>query len=105
MEDTNRDQRQGTCNCGNRHVGIFILRWMLGIVILLTVFWMGVQIGSVRSLGGGGHYGQAGYGMRSGYLPSRGMPMMRYGAVPVQQNVNAVQPAAGSATTTTPVKK
>ncbi len=60
---------------GHGHIGIFILRWLLGIVILLIVFWMGLQIGEFR-----GYIGRAGYGMTPRYQMmgsgQGGMPMI-----------------------------
>jgi len=48
----------GNCNCSHFH-GHFILRWILGLLILAIVFAFGVKIGELKSgfAGSGfGHY-------------------------------------------------
>lgn len=89
MDEMNKGQQQGMCSCGmcmyhRRHMGVFILRWLLGIVILLVVFWVGIQIGEFKA------EVRQGYGMSSmhemgmgsgndmmhGGMGNRAIPMM-----------------------------
>ncbi len=49
-------EQHSMCNCGghNHH----LLRWLLGMLILVLVFWMGMEIGEFKgSLGGEGFGG------------------------------------------------
>ena len=81
------------CRCGacQSHR---VLRWILGVVILLVVFWLGMMAGGMR-----GHFGsRAGYG-RQPY------PMMRsynYGTAPRMMGAGSGSstPAALPRTTT-----
>lgn len=60
-------------HCGNTHGGCgkhVLLRWVVGIAILVLTFWMGVKIGELRSFLG------FGYGMHGGSGYYRSMPMM-----------------------------
>ena len=50
----------GFCpHCGGRHM---ILRWIVGIIILVLVFWMGVKVGELRQV----MYSGGSYGIRGG---------------------------------------
>lgn len=49
-----------------------MIRWFLGVAILVVVFWLGMKVGEFKTMFGGYGYG---YGMHSGY--SRSMPMMQ----------------------------
>ena len=62
------------CCCGSRYG---LLRWVIGIGILLIVFWGGVKIGELKGLyeGQGGFYGH-------GMFRERGMMMQRGGQYP-----------------------
>ena len=102
MENSSKGQCEcGACGCGNRHMGICVLRWMLGIVILLVVFWMGVQIGSLRAMA---RYGYSSHRTQNMYYGA--MPMQAQGAAMPMVRINGAQPAAGtSATTTTTTRK
>ena len=62
--------------CGGHHIGFHILRWVLGIVIILMVFGFGVQIGEFKAAFEGGGYGYHG-GMMRGY--QQPVNMMYYG--------------------------
>ncbi len=71
---------QGHCGCGNgmgcgchggRHMKYCLLRWVLGILIITFVFWMGMKIGEFK-----GEF-EGGYGMHG----QRGM-MIQYGGAP-----------------------
>lgn len=59
-EQKNNQQHPQACNCpwhsgyGHRH---FLLRWVLGILILIVVFWLGVKFGEIRGYFGYGYYG------------------------------------------------
>lgn len=67
----------GMC-CGHRH---FWLRWLLGIIILATVFCIGVKIGEFKGAFGGNFYNRGGNNTRffqSGYPNG----MMRQGYQP-----------------------
>lgn len=85
----------GMNGCGGHHMGFHILRWVLGIIIILMVFSFGVQIGEFKSAFEGGQYG------------SRGMMRYNYG---YQQPVNmmygygGVVPASATVQGTTVVK-
>ncbi len=66
----------GGCCCGysaygDRHV---VLRLILGIFILMVVFWMGVKIGEIKAMFGGygrhGGYGEYGPVMMRSYSPN-----------------------------------
>ena len=71
-EQQNQQWHGGKCQChgnwngcGGHHMGFHILRWVLGIIIILMVFGFGVQIGEFKSAlesGGYGHHGMMRYG-------------------------------------------
>jgi hypothetical protein len=59
------------CGCGCGHGRHMILRWVLGLVILLIVFWVGVKVGEFKTSAWGygmGYYG----GMHRGMMMRRG---------------------------------
>lgn len=64
-----------TCNCGcgagGRHWTFFLLRTLLTILILMIIFWFGVQVGRMT----GGAAAREDLMMRGGY--GRAMPMMQ----------------------------
>jgi len=71
------------CACCHGHGRYMVLRWILGLIILAVVFWVGVKIGEFK---GSFEYGygmqyrntmhyKGGYGMMGGYGSGR-MPMM-----------------------------
>jgi hypothetical protein len=65
----------GHSHCGGHYHGHFLLRWLLGIVLLALVFAIGVKVGEFKSeFGGYGH-------MRGGY-PMMRQPMMLYNGTP-----------------------
>jgi|GEM_PF-3402971 len=79
------------CNCGghgyHRH---FVLRWILGIILLAVVFCLGFKLGFLHA----NMYGYGGYGDHH-----RDYPMMRYYDMPAPmmtapQNSAPAQPAA-----------
>ena len=45
-----------------------ILRWLVGIVILVLVFWMGVKVGELKQV----MYSGGNYGIRGQYMMLRG---------------------------------
>jgi len=74
MEET-KDQHCEDC-CGHCHTHgmggkYHLLRWVLGIAIIIIVFWLGFKLGEFK-----GYFDDYGYGR--GYF-GRGM-MMNYGA-------------------------
>jgi hypothetical protein len=75
----------GWNGCGGHHMGFHILRWVLGIIIILMVFGFGVQIGEFKAAFESGGYGSHGM-MRYnyGYQP---VQMMSAGAVPTNVTV------------------
>ena len=66
MEEFRKDQPHdrslcgGWCGCGHSH---FLLRWILGILILATVFCVGGKVGEVKQL-----LRSFGYGYGYGYM-------------------------------------
>lgn len=60
--------------CGGRH---FLLRWILGIIIIAFVFGAGIKLGEFKERAWGGEYGyrmmDRGYG-----APTMGYGMMRW---------------------------
>lgn len=73
----------GSGNCGG-HYGLLLLRWFLGLVILLMVFTLGVKVGFYKGVIETAGYGDdAGYGwhsrMMGGYRYSRPMMYGWYG--------------------------
>ena|SRR3989344_510700 len=74
VEESKRNNDCFLCGDGKGH-GNFVLRWVLGIVILVAIFSLGMLVGELKStLGYGGGYG--GYGMMGrGY----GINMMQRG--------------------------
>lgn len=109
MDSPNKDQHTEGCRCGGgmwpkggygcfqHHWSYHILRWFLGIVIIVFVFWFGIKVGEIKSVletgrgagshqmmrygrpmmyGNGGNYGMMGRAsassptMRSGFVPS-----------------------------------
>jgi hypothetical protein len=83
------------CGCGFRR--FFWLRWLLGIVILVLVFVVGVKIGEFKSQFGGMGYGKRGMMMQ--YHTMRGYPtgMMRP-ATPMMVAPTTVQTATSTTT-------
>src|ERR1700690_246700 len=70
----------GVCTCMGcpgygRHWTFFLLRTILAILILMMVFWFGVQVGRLSSFGGGrfmmmrGDYSTGAYGTGSWAMP------------------------------------
>ena len=59
--------------CGHRH---FLLRWLVGVVILVIIFCIGVKVGEMKSGFGYGHHYRGGYNMMYGKTPiMRAYPM------------------------------
>jgi hypothetical protein len=65
----------GMNGCGGHHMGFHILRWVLGIIIILMVFSFGVQIGEFKSAFESGQYGSRGM-MRYNYGYQQPVQMM-----------------------------
>lgn len=86
------DKKNMTCNCAGGHGGhwtFFLLRTLLTILILMVIFWFGVQVGRMSS---GGYGARSEFMMRGGY--GRAMPMMQMGAT----STPVTGAAAGTAT-------
>ncbi len=67
----------GMCGCTGHHMGFHVLRWVLGIVVILMVFGFGVQIGEFKAAFEGG------YGYHHEMMRYQ-QPVMMYGqTVPV----------------------
>jgi len=62
----------GMCGCAGHHMGFHILRWVLGIVVLLMAFGFGVQIGEFKAAFESGNYGHREM-MRYGYAQPVGV--------------------------------
>jgi hypothetical protein len=58
--------------CGGSHGA---LRWIIGAIIMLLVFWMGMRIGEIRSE----MYGYGNYGRHMRIYPGYAPQMMYYG--------------------------
>ena len=84
----------GHCCGGGRHL---LLRWLLGLLILVIVFWLGLKIGEFKGVFGG--YGGNYSGMPR-HMRSFNKPMMRsgYWGYPGMMNNNpsAAQPQTGA---------
>src|ERR1035437_2102934 len=78
--------QNGMCGCawsGGHHMGFHILRWVLGIIIILMVFGFGVQIGEFKATLESGNYGYHQM-MRYGYAQPVGVTYGGQGTVSVQ---------------------
>jgi hypothetical protein len=78
------------CNCHGGHHRHFVLRWILGLLILGFVFILGFKLGWLHAHMYGGGYGDyhRGYPMMRYYAPMGGYPMMEDSSVP-QSNAPA----------------
>jgi hypothetical protein len=108
MEKNNKESRetcencQDCCGCGGHYHGFhkyFVLRWVLGIVILIIVFWLGMKIGEFKgyfenNFGGVGYH--QGMMFNSQFYPKNMM-----WAVPVTGSSAGI---ADDSTTVTPKK-
>jgi hypothetical protein len=95
MQGSGQNMCGGKCGCGcgngwhgGHHMKFVLLRWVLGILIITFVFWMGMKIGEFT-----GQF-EGGYGMHG----QRGM-MIQYGGTP---NMMYRTGAGGTGTTVTP---
>ena len=85
----NPQQHESGCSCGmcsshhgccfGHHGRYLWLRWLLGILILVVTFWLGMKVGEFK----GGMYGYGGFGgHRMGAYPmmmrTQGTPNMMY---------------------------
>lgn len=77
MEDNKHNEECCSHCCGIHHLHnmdnkYHLLRWLLGIVIILVVFWMGFKLGEFKGYFGsydGGYFGRGyGRGMMMNYL-------------------------------------
>ena len=81
--------------CGHGHHRYFVLRWVLGLLILAIVFCLGLKIGEFKSEVYGGNYG--GYGQTHRMMPyyqNQGWPVM------YQSSGQATVPPAATQTPT-----
>src|SRR3990167_584383 len=79
----------------------FVLRWVLGVVILVIVFWLGIKIGEFKGylasgMGGYGYGHHRGMMYNSGFYPAN---MMQYWGIPA---VDSSSNATDNTTTATP---
>lgn len=83
--DEHKHNQCGGCDGGFCGGGHGALRWVIGIVVLMLVFWMGMRIGEIKSemySGGYGNYPTRGMmRIQGGYGDSYGTygPNMMYG--------------------------
>jgi hypothetical protein len=94
----------GRCGCTRNGYGRFtgtgfILRLLIGIIVLLLVFWIGFHLGEFHSMFGGGYRMTSGFRGYSGYGGGR-MPMMMRGGTGGGTPPVPVNGSAGSATST-----
>ena len=67
------NMNKNVCVCHNRY---YLLRWFLGLLIIILVFSVGVQLGEIRGyLGSDGYWPHGSYGNYGGFGR---MPMMYY---------------------------
>ena len=71
----------GMCGCAGHHMGFHILRWVLGIVVVLMAFGFGVQIGEYKAAFESGQMVVTSQ-MRYGYAQPVGV-MYQTGGAPV----------------------
>jgi hypothetical protein len=76
-----------------------LLRWVLGILILIVAFWMGVKVGEFKTT-----LGYYGYGMWPGMMGNNhyGANPYPYGYAPMMGGYYQSQSAAPSQATATP---
>jgi len=85
----------GMCGCVGHHMGFHILRWVLGIIVILMVFGFGVQIGEFKAAFESGNYGHRQmmrygyqpvqmYGSQSGGVSTPAPAVLQHGAVPAK---------------------
>lgn len=97
----NNEQKECKCWCWGHHEGCrkhVLLRWVLGLAILLFVFWLGVKVGEFKTLINE-TYGMPRYEyrmMRGGYPSQFQFPNQNYGGYGmmqyrIQQNQNLPQ--------------
>lgn len=66
--DEHKHNSCGGCDHGFCGGGHGALRWVIGIIIFVLVFWMGVRVGEIKSeMYGGGYYDGYGRTMMRGY--------------------------------------
>ncbi len=73
MATNNKDENMHQfCDCGMHHgyMGHYGMRWVLGIIILLMVFWLGMKLGEfkgfIEAIYGFGSHGNMMYRSDSG---------------------------------------
>ena len=98
MDEIKQDSHM-VCNCpmcrgmGRYGHGHWVLRWLLGLVILFLVFWFGVKIGELKS---GFGYGYEHHGMMMQHRTMQYFPQQRMGIMP---NMMVPQGMMASSTT------
>ncbi|MDR3642737.1 MAG: hypothetical protein P4L74_03885 [Candidatus Doudnabacteria bacterium] len=82
------------CCCGHGHHRFFVLRWVLGLLILAIVFAIGLKIGEFKGEINGGYYGNygGGYGQMHRMMPY----YYNYGVQPQMYQSWGASGAAGS---------
>ena len=79
------------CGQNGMHRGCFVIRWVLGLLILWAVFMGGVKLGELKGMidqDGFGRHNRSGYGYYS-------MPMMRGGNYQYYRQGNTMMPGYG----------
>lgn len=85
------------CDMHHGHMGHYGMRWILGIVILLLVFWLGMKLGEFKSIVES-NYGFGGYGNMM-YRSGMGPGMMQYWQVPLNSSTGTTTAPAPSTST------
>ncbi len=73
----------GMCGCMGHHMGFHILRWVLGIIVILMSFGFGVQIGEFKAAF------ESGYGYRHHNMMYYSQPSMMGGYQYGREDVSA----------------
>ncbi len=87
------------CSChgyGHKH---FVLRWLLGIVMLVIVFYLGVKVGEFKGELRSAYYGGYGRYMMEGYGPDDYNGWYGQGMMKVLPGTPATPPASNTAPT------
>ena len=77
------------CGFGHRYI---LLRWLLGLLILIVVFWLGMKIGEFKGAFEGG------YGMQRGMYFQQPMRNMYYRTTPQMMGNSGTMDMTGSGT-------
>lgn len=104
MEESHKDEKctciTGTC-CHRHYLAHYLLRWVLGIIVILFVFCLGVNVGELTAdyRGWDSGYGFGPRMMIRGYYDGGyGAPMMYWGTGSAGAPVKGAAAPAGAAT-------